>query len=183
MAWTRGQPCGVASNSFHGDVRKPVGLAIAAAEQVDQRLRRQLLDCVLPRGGHHRIGQAAVAHHAVSEKTHRARRRNDTAAPIAEAVTIGRDRHARAGGEKVGDDDVGCAREMRAQHHDDRCRLREVVVHLVSDAQLHSNHVPVSSIRDGYAAIEYKAKAADFSAIGPGKKRAAVARRARGVRD
>jgi hypothetical protein len=37
--------------------------------------------------------------------THRTGRRNDTAAPVAEPVAIGRDRDRRAGGQVVGDDE------------------------------------------------------------------------------
>ena len=44
---------------------QPIGLAIAAAEQVDQRLRRQSSIACCSAEGNDRVGQAAVAHHAV----------------------------------------------------------------------------------------------------------------------
>src|SRR5947209_20507950 len=48
-----------------GDFRKPVGLAIAAAEQIDQGVRGQVFDRMLNRRSKYRTGQAAVAHHAI----------------------------------------------------------------------------------------------------------------------
>ena len=53
-----------------GDIRQPVGLAIPAAEQINQRIRRQVLDRMLNRRGNHGIGQAAVADDAVGVKAH-----------------------------------------------------------------------------------------------------------------
>src|SRR5206468_10476354 len=38
-----------------GDLRKPVGLAVAAAEQIDQRIGRQFFDPVLNGRGKYRI--------------------------------------------------------------------------------------------------------------------------------
>ncbi len=125
---------------FPCDIGKPVGFAVAAAEQVDQRIRRQILDGVLHGRGNDHIGQAAVAHRAVRRETHTAGGGDNPAAPIAEAVAIGRDRHRRAGGEVIGHDDVGGARKMRAQHHDQGRRLRKVVNHLEADTNLHAKH-------------------------------------------
>ena len=124
-----------------GDVRKPVGLAIAAAEQIDQRIRGQILDRVLSGRSKHRIGQAAVAHHAVAGKADAAGGRDHAAAPIAEHVAIGRDLDDRVGGEEIRHDDIGCAGEVRAQHHDHGCRLRKIVQHFESDAKLHSKRL------------------------------------------
>ncbi len=121
------------------DIGKPVGLAVAAAEQIDDGLRRQILDRMLRGRRHDHIGQTAVAHRAVGGKAHPAGRRDDPAAPVAEAVAIGRDGHGRTGGEIIGHDDIGGAREMRAQHRDQRRRLRKVVDHLVADANFHAN--------------------------------------------
>jgi hypothetical protein len=127
-----------------GDFRKPVGLAIAAAEQIDQGVRGQILDRMLNCGSKHRIGQAAVAHDAVAGKAHAAGGRDHAAAPIAEHVAIGRDFDDRVGGEEVRHDDIGCAGEVCAQHHDHRCRLREIVEHFESDAKLHSKAFPAA---------------------------------------
>src|SRR5450756_1685631 len=67
-----------------------------------------------------------------------AARRDDPAAPVAEAVAIGRDRHRRADGQVIGNDDIGCPGEMHAQHSDQGRRLWKVVDHLVADANLHT---------------------------------------------
>jgi hypothetical protein len=56
--------------------RKSVGLAIAAAKQVDQRVRRQVFDRMLTGGSKHRVGLSAVAHDAIGRQTHRTGRRN-----------------------------------------------------------------------------------------------------------
>ena len=128
------------------DFRKPVGLAVAAAEQIDECVRRQAFDRMLKRAWKDRIWQAAVANDAIGRKAHGAGRRNDTAAPIAEDIAIGRDRHRGAGGEEIGHDDIGRARKVRPQHHDHWRRLREIVQHFESDADLHSKYFPAAKV-------------------------------------
>jgi len=70
--------------------------------------------------------------------------RDDPAAPVAEAVAIGRDWHGRADGQVVGHEDVGCPRKMRANQGDQGCRLRKVVNHLESDTNLHAMYLKYS---------------------------------------
>jgi hypothetical protein len=96
---------------------------------------------MLDRGSKHRIGQAAVAHHAIAGKADAAGGRDHAAAPIAEHVAIGCDLDGRVGGQEVRHDDIGCAGEVYAQHHDHGCRLRKIVEHFESDAKLHSKRL------------------------------------------
>src|SRR6059058_975667 len=114
---------------------------------------------MLTGGGHHRIRQAAVAHDTVGGEPHPAGRRDNAAAPVAEAVAIRKYRHCGTDGEVIGNDDVGRTREMRAEHHDHRCRLRELVQHFESDTQFHSKCFPVDPAH-GYEATKYKVTAA-----------------------
>ncbi len=122
---------------FPGDIGQAIGFAITAAQQIHQRVRRQVFDGMLACAGKNRIRQTVVANDAVGGEPHGAGRRNDAAAPIAEAVSIGRDRHRGSSGQKIGYDDVGGAREVSSQHQDDRRRLRELVQHFITDANLH----------------------------------------------
>ncbi len=57
---------------------------------------------------------------------------------------------------KSGTIDIGGAGEMRAQHHDHRRWLREIVEHFESDTELHSK-CPFGwmSARNGYETMDY----------------------------
>src|SRR6266700_1082279 len=92
--------------------------------------------------GKDRVRQTGVANDAIGGKAHLTGRRHDAAAPVAEHVAIGRDRHRRVGGQVVGYDDVRGTGEVRSEHHDYRRRLREIVEHFESDTNLHSKHSP-----------------------------------------
>jgi hypothetical protein len=124
MACTRAQPVGARPNSCQAIVGQLVGLAIAAAEQVDQRRLRQVLDRRLLRPGRHDVGQAAVVDHTVGVGD-AAGRRDDPAAPVAEQVAVGGDRHRRVGDAVVGHQDVRHPRIVDVEHEDHRRRLRE----------------------------------------------------------
>src|SRR5437660_10274172 len=93
-----------------------------------------------------RIRLTAVAHDAVGGQTHPAGGCDNAAAPVAEHIAIGRNLDRRAGGEEIRHDDVGGTREVRSQHHDHGCRLREVVEHFESDTKLHRNTVLVANV-------------------------------------
>jgi hypothetical protein len=97
---------------------------------------------MLNRRSKDRIRQTRVANDAVSGQTHSTDGRDNTAAPVTEEIAIGRDRHGRAGGQMVRYHNIGRAREVRAQHHDHRCRLREIVQHFESDPNLHPKYFP-----------------------------------------
>jgi len=120
------------------DVGKPICFAIPAAEQIEEGLRWKILDCVLHGRRRDHVGQAAVAHRSVGRQAHAARRSNEPAAPVPEAVAVGRDRHGRRGDEVIGYDNIGCPREMRSDHRDQWRDLREVVDHLKTDTDSHA---------------------------------------------
>ena len=73
----------------------------------------------------------------VGAKPGRAGRRHQPAAPVAEAVAIGRDRQRRVGHQMVGALQVGDARVVHVQRQDHRRRLRAVVDDVEADADLH----------------------------------------------
>ena len=130
-----------------GDVGQPIGLAIAAAEQKDQRLLGQILDrdAARPRARPHRAGRCRRTD-AVGRQPHAAGGRDDPAAPVAEAVAIGRDRHGGIGGQVIRHDDVGRPREMRAEHRDHRRCLRKVVDHLEADTNFHARGLALTAL-------------------------------------
>src|SRR5205085_12418648 len=71
-----------------GLVGEPVSLAIAAAKQVQQRIRRQVLNLVLQGAEVDWIRQSPIAHDGIGAEAERARGRDQAIAPVAEAVTI-----------------------------------------------------------------------------------------------
>ena len=76
------------SEQAPGLVGQPIGLAIAAAKQEQQGVRRQVLNLVLQGVQFDRIRHAAVAHDGVGAEAERARGRDQAIAPVAEAVAI-----------------------------------------------------------------------------------------------
>src|SRR5271165_3998908 len=89
-----------------------------------------------PRGGQVRL--PSIVDEAIGPQSGPAGRSDDAAAPIAEDITVGENRHRRVGHQVIGDDDVGCPREMDPEDHDHRCRLWKVVDQLVADTDFHS---------------------------------------------
>jgi hypothetical protein len=69
---------------FAQDIR----LAIAAAQEIDQGLRRQVLHAVLNGLQHNRIRHAAIADNRIGRTDERAGRSQDAVAPVAELVVI-----------------------------------------------------------------------------------------------
>ena len=121
-------------------VQHEVRLAIAAREQEQQHLRRQLFDRVLDRVRHDRVGLAGVPDEAVGRKRDPAGGRDQAAAQVAERVPVLRNRHLRRRVQRVGLDDVGVTRIVDVQHDDHRRRLRTVVGELVTHAYVHRSH-------------------------------------------
>src|ERR1700738_2202262 len=87
------------------------------------------------------IGETAIAHRPIGREAHAAGRRDDPAAPVAEAIAISRDRYGRADSEVIGHYDVGRPRKMRAEHRDQRRWLRKVINHFEADTNLHAKHL------------------------------------------
>ena len=100
---------------------------------------------MLRSGGNDHIRQTAIPHRPIGREAHAAGRRDEPAAPVAEAIPIGRDGHGGAGGQVIGHDDVGRPRKMCANHRDQGRRLRKVVNHLKADTNLHAQHlIPIA---------------------------------------
>ena len=76
------------SEEAPGIVGQAIGFAVAAAEQEQQGLRRQVLHLVLESARIDRIGCSEAAHDSIDSEGELARRGNKTAAPVAEAVAI-----------------------------------------------------------------------------------------------
>src|SRR5450432_1543125 len=88
-----------------------------------------------PRGG--QVRPPGIVDDAIGPQSDAAGGSDDAAAPIAEDIAIGRDRHRRAGHEVIWHDDVGRPGEMGSEDHDHRRRLREVVDQFEADTNLH----------------------------------------------
>ena len=71
-----------------GGVGKPVGVAVAAAQQEDEHVVRQVLDRVLLGVRHDRVGQAGVADQEVRRDRQPPLGRHDARADVAEAVAV-----------------------------------------------------------------------------------------------
>jgi hypothetical protein len=117
---------------------EPIGLAVAAAQQEDEAVLREILDRVLLRRGGDHVGLTAVVDDRVGGEPERARGRDDAAAPVAEGVAVRGDGDRGAGDEVIGHDQIGDAREVHVQHQDHRRRLDAVVLELVPEADFHA---------------------------------------------
>jgi hypothetical protein len=110
-----------------GFLGKPIGFAVTAPEQKHQCFRRQILHGVLCSGKVDPVRQTAVVDERVGGDPDITRRRDDTAAPVAEAVALGGERGRRGGDDVVCDDEIGNAGEMDIQHQNHGCRLRTLI--------------------------------------------------------
>ncbi len=119
------------------DLRQPIGLAIAAAEQEHQCFLRQIRHGHLLRLRHDRVGSAGIVDDDVRADARAALRRDDARAPVAEAVAVGGHRDRRVDGQIVAPEEVGDTREVHVQVEDHRRGLRAVVDHFKADAYSH----------------------------------------------
>ena len=83
------------------------------------------------------VGKPGVAHDPLGEDADVPCRRDDSSAPVSEAVAVSGQRHRGIGAHVIRDHDVGGARVVRVEHEDHRHRLRARIDHVVSDADLH----------------------------------------------
>ena len=153
---------GAGAEQLPGGLGQPVRLAVAAAQQVDQGLVRQILHRVLHRRRVDRIGGARIVDHRIGAKAGLAGRGHHPAAPVAEAVAVGGDRQGRVGHEMVGAPQVGDARVVHVQGHDHRRRLRAVVDDVVADADLHDRLILIRRDRRSCASGENPAQRPRF---------------------
>src|SRR5690348_9999066 len=84
-----------------------------------------------------RVGGSGIVHDCVGGHTRATLWRNDARAPVAEAVTVTRDRDRRVEHQVVTADEIGNAREVNVQVEYHRNGLRALVDHFKADANLH----------------------------------------------
>ena len=114
-----------------------IGLAIAAAEQEQERVVGQPLDGNLGSLRHHRLQQAAVGNGAVKTQGNFARRRQEPSALVAERVGVGRGGDSRHAAERRLGLHVGAALGVYIEQADDWCRLGDGDGDLVSVVDQH----------------------------------------------
>ena len=88
MVCTSGQPFGTLPNFDQANSREAVGLAIAAAEQIDEGLDGKRLQRVLGRVRRDLVRRAAIVDEEIGRHGDAPGRRADHVADIAEAVDI-----------------------------------------------------------------------------------------------
>ena len=122
------------------DIRQLVGLAIAAAEEIDQHVVGKLGHGDFAGRGVDRIGEAEVAGDAVSRDRRLAGRRHEAAAHVAEAVKIAAHlRGVRADRELVLAHDVGAALGVNVEDTHDGRRPLDRDPHFVTISDEHGD--------------------------------------------
>ncbi len=115
-----------------------IGLAVAAAEQVDEHVIRQLVDRMLDGMGRDLVRQSAVADEEIGFEANRACGSNQPVAGVAEAVAIGPEADAGRGGDGVGRDQIAPPLGPDAEHEDHRRREGAFEGDLVAGADEHT---------------------------------------------
>ncbi len=137
-----------------GHIRHGFGFAVAAAQQIDERLVRQFVDRVLD--GHRRrlVRKPAVPDQEVGAEAHAALRRDQPMTGVAEAVAVRAQAHALRGLDDLGCDEVVQSLGPDAEHQDHRGWRGAVEGDLVAGADEHSN-LPGRSARPRQATLQY----------------------------
>ncbi len=133
-----------------GEIGQGVGFTVAAAQQVDEGIVRQLVDRVLDSQKRGLVGQAAVPDQEVGAEANRACRGDQPVAGVAEAVAVGAQLHARGGLDDLGGDQVVRPLGPDAQHQNHRRRRGAVEGDLVAGADEHSS-LPDRNVRSRQA--------------------------------
>src|SRR3977135_3455284 len=123
---------------------KPIGFAVPASEQEEQRFLGEIWHRKLLRLRNDHVRGSGIVHDGVGGDAHATPWRNDAGAPVAKAVAIGRYRDRRVEHQVVTADEIGHACEVDVEVEDHRGWLRAVVDHLEADPNL--QHEPP---RDG----------------------------------
>jgi hypothetical protein len=116
---------------------QPIGLAVAASQQKQQRFLRQVGHRKLSGLGHDDVGCPGIVDERIGRDPRSTLRRDDSGAPVAEAVAVRCDRNRRVEHEIVATHEIGHSCEVHVQVEYHRGWLRTVVDHLEADADLH----------------------------------------------
>src|SRR5467141_135709 len=116
---------------------KPIGFAVPASEQEEQRFFGEIRHRKLLRLRNDRVGGSGIVHEGVGGDAHATPWRNDAGAPVAKAVAIGRYRDRRVDYQVVTADEIGhpCEVDVEVEYH--RGWLGALVDHFEADANLH----------------------------------------------
>ena len=96
MAWTRRPPVRRLAEQIPGDAGQPIGLAVSASEEEDERLLGKIFHRMLVLRQGDRVGLARVVQQRIGRQPQPARRRKNAGAPVAKAVPVGRHRDRTA---------------------------------------------------------------------------------------
>src|SRR5467141_2164484 len=131
---------------------KPIGFAVPASEQEEQRFFGQIRHRNLLRLRNDHVGGSGIVHERAAGDARATPWRNDAGAPVAKAVTIGRYRDRRVDQQVVTADEIGHACEVDVEVEYHRGWLRAVVDHFEADANLHHG-LPGSSTASARARL------------------------------
>jgi len=114
-------------------VRQKIGIAIATAQQIDERIIRQILHRMLVRGGCHRVGLPCVTEDAIRGQNKLSRRSHEARAPVAEPVPVADEGHRRCCRKIVRINEIAIAAVMDAENGNQRRRLRKAELQAAAD--------------------------------------------------
>lgn len=117
--------------------RQAIRLTVAAAEQKQQRLFRQVLYRQLSRLRGEHVRRAGVVDDGIGRNADTALRRDDARTPVAETVAVSRARDRRIEHQVVAADQIGHPREVDIQVENHGRRLRAIVDHFKTDMDFH----------------------------------------------
>lgn len=120
-----------------GFVGQKIGIAVAAAPEIDERLVGQFLHGMLSRGRGHRIGQPGIVKQPVRGQGKDPLGGDHARAPVAESVAVARERHGGRGDDVVPLHRVHLAAVMDTEHRDQRCRLVQGKLEAATDPDQH----------------------------------------------
>ena len=116
---------------------KPIGFAVAAAQEEDKRVLGQVWHGHLLCAGNDDVGQARVVDERIGGDARASLGRNNAGAPVAEAVPIGCHRDRRVDHQVITTDEIRHSGEVDIEVEDHRGWLRAVVDHFEADVNVH----------------------------------------------
>jgi hypothetical protein len=119
------------------DINEAIGLAISTAEEEDERVDREVLQCMLLRSQIHRVWLSLILHEKVCGHCELASGSTDYMAEIAENVVIGIGGNDRIELQAIPGQQIRDPGRMNTQLHDHWCRLRAIVGNPVTRVNPH----------------------------------------------